>query len=142
MRISHIQGRLEQQHSLSTLIVRSLESFTQIPTTDLTSRVINARLTSLNDNWDKFSIIHDAIMISINQLSASEQELIRSHTYFTDNIHSVTYERYLECLDRMNSHLDSEEQLREGTSSTQSVSVHSKPTISLSSHKTTSDRSS
>ncbi|XP_025269128.1 uncharacterized protein LOC112639446 [Camponotus floridanus] len=85
MRISHIQGRLEQQHSLSTLIVRSLESFTQIPTIELTSR-----------------------------LSPSEQELIRNHPYFTDNIHSTTYERYLECVDRMNAHLDSEEQLKEG----------------------------
>ncbi|KMQ87724.1 metal transporter [Lasius niger] len=122
MRISHIQGRLEQQQSLSILIARSLENFTKIPTNDLTFRVINARLTSLKDNWDKFSIVHDAIMISINQLSATDQKLIRSHAYFTDNIYSVTYEHYLECLDRMNLHLDAEEQLKEGSSLTQSLS--------------------
>jgi len=100
MRISHIQGRLEQQLSLSTLIFRSFETFTKIPTSELTSRVINARLTLLKDTWDKFSVTHDAIMISIIQLDPSEQEIIRNHSYFTNNIHSLTYERYLECLDR------------------------------------------
>lgn len=103
MRISHIQGHLEQQHSLSTLIFRSLETFTKIPTSELTSRVVNARLTLLKDTWDKFSVTHDAIMISITQLDPPEQGIIRSHNYFTDNIHSLTYECYLECLDRMNS---------------------------------------
>lgn len=134
MRISHIQGRLEQQHSLSTLIFRSFETFLKIPSSELTSRVINARLTLLKDTWDKFSVTHDAIMISIIQLDPPEQEIIRSHSYFIDNIHSLTYKRYLGCLDRMNSHLDSEEQLTEGTSSTQSLSQTTAEQLTISHH--------
>lgn len=134
MRISHIQGRLEQQQSLSILITQSLANFTKIPTNDLTFRVVNARLTSLKDHWDKFSIIHDAIMVSINQLSSADQNLIRHHVYFTDNMFSTTYEHYLECLDKMNFHLDTEDQLKEGSSSTQSLSQATANQLSISHH--------
>ncbi|XP_029158933.1 uncharacterized protein LOC114931136 [Nylanderia fulva] len=119
MRISHVENRIEQQISLSALIFQAIESFNKIPTNDITSRLIKARVTALNENWEKFSIFHEAIIVAVRQLSTEDKELIRDHTYFEDDFYARTYKRYLDSLDKMNAYLDSELILPR-TSSTQS----------------------
>lgn len=99
MRISHIKNRIEQQLALSDIIFQAIDSFNRIAYTDMTTRLINVRVTALKEHWDKFSIIHDAIVMAIGHLSADDKQLIREHSYFCDNIHAQTYEHYLDSID-------------------------------------------
>lgn len=92
MRLSHIQGRMEQQMTLSRLIAISGDNFSKLSIEDITPRLVSARVTSLTNNWDKFSVIHDAVMMALNQLNSNDQSLIQEHSYLSDNVYSVTYE--------------------------------------------------
>jgi len=134
MRISHIKNRIEHQFSLSNLIFQAIESFNRIAPTDITTRLLNARVTALKENWDKFAIIHDAIVISIGHLSTEDKEVIREHSYFGDNGHARTYERHLDSIDKMSAHIESESLTIPRTSSTQSLSQPALHQISVSHH--------
>ncbi|XP_029163322.1 uncharacterized protein LOC114934776 [Nylanderia fulva] len=133
MRISHVEARIEQQISLSALIFQAIESFNKIPTTDITSRLIKARVTALNENWEKFSIVHEAVIVAVNQLSTEDNELIRNHTYFEEDCYARTYEQYLDSLDKMNAHHDSDFTIPR-TSSTQSLSQPVSNQLAVSHH--------
>jgi len=134
MRLSHIENRIERQLSLSSLIFQAIESFNRIAPGEITTRLVNARVTALKENWDKFAIVHDAICISIGHLHTEDSEVIREHSYFSENVHSQTYERYLDSIDKMSAHLESEGLTIPRTSSTQSLSRPASHQISVSHH--------
>lgn len=134
MRILHIRTRISQQLSLSNLIFQAIESFNRIATTEITTRLINARVAALNENWEKFATIHDAIMIAIGHLNTDEAELLREDAYFVDNVHARTYDRYLDSIDKMNAHLKPESLTIPRTSSTQSLSQPASQPPSVSHH--------
>ncbi|XP_072757728.1 uncharacterized protein [Anoplolepis gracilipes] len=134
MRISHIQNRIEQQLALSSLIFQAIESFNRIAPAEITTRLVNARIAALKDNWEKFTIIHDAIIIAISHLSTEDKQEIKKHAYFGDEHYLKTYERYLESVDKISIYLDSEEVTIPRTTSTQSLSQPASQQLSVSHH--------
>ncbi|KYN12141.1 hypothetical protein ALC57_15704 [Trachymyrmex cornetzi] len=71
MRLAHVEARLEQQVALNHLIASSYEDLTKVGLTNLNSQRIQARLAALKDDWEKFSIVHEAIGIALQELSTS-----------------------------------------------------------------------
>jgi len=39
-------------------------------------------------------------IIAIGQLSMEDKKVMREHSYFEDNVHAQTYERYLDSIDK------------------------------------------
>ncbi|XP_011264271.2 uncharacterized protein LOC105256226 [Camponotus floridanus] len=111
MRVDHIERRIEQQIILKELIDNAYGNFAKVGYSNVTSYRVQARLASLNENWSKFSVIHDAIVLSMTKLSLEEQSCLRNLSYFSENFFSSTHECYLEAVEKISSLLDSENQV-------------------------------
>lgn len=125
MRLSHIEHRLEQQLTLKELIVHSFDNLVKVGQANVTPARLQARLSSLKDSWEKFSIIHDAISLSIKQITQEEQSQLLQHSYFSDNIFSATYESYLDSMEKMNSFFELDSESYNETPSVQTISQNS-----------------
>lgn len=101
MRISHIESRLEQQFILKDFIVNAVDNLTKVGDSNISLHRVNARLTALKENWEKFSVIHHAITVAISETSHDEKLQINRHSYFSDNVYSTTYEIYLDAVEKM-----------------------------------------
>jgi len=111
MRVDHIERRIEQQLTLKDLIENAYDNLAKVGYSNITSHRVNARLTFLKENWGKFSIIHDAITLSMTKLSSDEKTCVQRHLYFSGNLFSITNECYLESVEKMTSLLNSENQI-------------------------------
>jgi len=103
MRVNHIESRLEQQLTLKTLILNSVDNLTKVGYSNITPHRVHARLSALKENWEKFSLIHDAINLAVTKLSNDEKVQMQSHAYFSNNLFAATHESYLEAVEKMNS---------------------------------------
>lgn len=123
MRLSHIEHHIEQQFLRKDLITNAVENLTRVGYSNITPQRVHARLNSLKEGWEKFSITHDAIGLSITKLSREEQLQIRLHSYFKENIFVTTHESYLEAIEKRNILLiDSEHDVNGNAPSTSSNS--------------------
>ncbi|KYN17844.1 hypothetical protein ALC57_09837 [Trachymyrmex cornetzi] len=77
MRLAHVEARLEQQLTLNTLIASSYDDLTKVGLHNLNYQRIQARLTALKDDWEKFFIIHEAIGIALRELNHEDRLLPR-----------------------------------------------------------------
>jgi len=107
MRLSHIQARIGQQYELFNLISTSYDLLIAVDSVNLTVLRIKTRIDSLDEIWQKFSLIHDAINIATQELSQAEAGRIKTHSYYTENLFSAAYESYLSNTEKMRSLLDS-----------------------------------
>jgi len=101
MRITHLEAHLEQQLTLNSFIANAYEDLIKVGLDRLNSQRIQSRLSTLKEEWDKFSIAHEAIGIAIRELTDKERTQIQNHIYFKENIFANTRERYLETLERI-----------------------------------------
>lgn len=125
MRLSHIENRLEQQLTIMDLIVNSVDNLTKVGYARITSQRVNARLSDLKDNWEKFSLIHDVINLSISKLNAEEKVHIQKHLYFTNNLYSSTHDLYLDAIEKMTSIICTDSESTSDTPIVQSSSHNS-----------------
>ncbi|KYM94546.1 hypothetical protein ALC62_14824 [Cyphomyrmex costatus] len=63
MRVSHIEHHIEQQLSLSSLIINAYDNLIKYGMENVASQRINVRLTALKENWERFLVAHDAITL-------------------------------------------------------------------------------
>jgi len=108
MRISHINARLEQQLALSKLIAHSYEELIKIGSSNVTSARIQTRIASLKEDWERFSLVNDAIWIAIRELSDEEQIQMKQHLFLQGNVFTCTKEVYLNSLEKMLALLEDE----------------------------------
>ncbi|XP_011688837.1 PREDICTED: uncharacterized protein LOC105450601 [Wasmannia auropunctata] len=137
MRLSHAGHYVEQQLALMQTIGQSYDNLVKNGMESVTSQRINVRLSALKDNWEKFCVRHDAITLAVKQLNDSDKESIMGHSYFKDNLYSITNENYLESVERFNSFLDAQSDHGSiprgipGTSSSRNVSETSSDTVAF-----------
>lgn len=72
----------------------------------VTPTQINTRISVLKEGWEKFNIIHEAILIAVAVLTENDKRQIRLHSYFVDNLFVKTHEAYIETREKMTSLLD------------------------------------
>lgn len=127
MRISHVESRLEQQTTLIDLIANAMDNLIKVGVTNITPQRVHARLTSLKENWEKFSLVNDAIGLSVSELSPEDRLQIQKHSYFSENLFSMTHECYLKAIEKMTSFLEHEHEIKQKTptSSTSSIQDNS-----------------
>jgi len=124
MRVTHIISRIEQQLVLRELIIHAVENLTKVGYVNVTNQRINARLVALKENWEKFSIINDAITLAVSKLSHEDTSLIQSNIYFSENLFINTHESYLESLEKMTALLEQDsDSTHENPPSSQNSSV-------------------
>ncbi|XP_024889613.1 uncharacterized protein LOC112466006 [Temnothorax curvispinosus] len=102
MRIQHIENRLEQLLALSQDIENSYDRLTTIGVNNISNARIQTRLSNLKEVWEQFCLVHNAVTISIPELSDDEQDEIHYHVYFTDRIYDRTKEDYLNAIEKFN----------------------------------------
>jgi len=86
MRISHMESRLEQQIALSKIIINSYDELIRSGSSFNTSTRIQARIASLKEDWERFTIVNDAVHISIRELSNEEQMQVQRHLFLHDHV--------------------------------------------------------
>ncbi|XP_024889750.1 uncharacterized protein LOC112466093, partial [Temnothorax curvispinosus] len=128
MRIEHIISKIEQLLALSKSITDSYNNLVRIGLTNITNQRIHNRLSDLKDDWNQFSLIHDAISISIPELLIEEQVEVHNHSHFDENVYNATKEGYLEALGKFIFLLDLEQTSVNGSSSSQTISLPSTST--------------
>ncbi|XP_029169628.1 uncharacterized protein LOC114939494 [Nylanderia fulva] len=122
IKLSHVKNRIEQQFILMNLIANSLDNLTKVGLSNITVQRVQACLTSIKDNWEKFSVSHDAIGLAISELDSVDQLQLNENEYFSENLYSMTHESYLEAVERMSIILDSVQKTLPRTPSSQSLS--------------------
>jgi len=99
MRPAHVQARLEQQFALTAQIINAYDEL--IENNSVTFPRIQTYISALQEDWEKFSVIHDAITISLNQLSPEDRLTVQQHTYFKIDAFTITRKSFLNTLERM-----------------------------------------
>lgn len=124
MRLSHIEARIEQQLELRNIISNAYVNLLKVDSPPPSSQGITATLNILNEEWQKFSIIHDALSLALRDLTTEDRLKITSHPYFQDNLYTITHENYLSNVVQMTSLLDNDH-----GNSNEVISVQSTNTI-------------
>lgn len=106
MRLRHVENRIEQQLTLKELIDNALDRLIKVGCVNITSQRVHARLTSLKENWEKFSLVHDTIGLAVTGLDSKDKANLLS--YLSENYFSTTHGSYLEAVEKMNLLLEQE----------------------------------
>nr|XP_012234631.1 PREDICTED: uncharacterized protein LOC105679278 [Linepithema humile] len=120
MRLSHIERRLEYQVELTKFIFNAYDELIEHGLTHISYHEIQLRLNVLDKDWHRFTVTHDAINIAIAQLDKEERGQIKEHIYFTEDLFATTLKNYTVNSGRIQSLLDSEQGIGNGSTSTQS----------------------
>jgi len=83
---------------------------------------IQARLSSLKETCEKFSLVHETIGLAMTKLTSEERLQLRQHSYFLDKVYSNTYEVYLDSIEKITSLLEFDSESNNGAPSTQTSS--------------------
>ncbi|XP_067209400.1 uncharacterized protein [Linepithema humile] len=130
MRLSHIEARIEQQIELTKLISDIYDDLIEHDITHTSYHEILLRLNVLREDWQKFATIHDAINIAITKLKLEEENQIREHIYFSDNLFTTTRKNYITNCGRLQSLLESDQIIgKESTPSQSSCTTSSNPIV-------------
>jgi len=119
MRRSHVEARLEQQIALSKIIASSYDELTKPGFLNMTSTRIQSRIASLKEDWEKFSLVNDAICIAIRELSDEDQIRVQQHPFLRENTFTCTKEAFLNSLEKMTTLLENEATTSENSTSGQ-----------------------
>ena len=68
MRLDHVKSRMKQQLTIMDLIANAVDNLTKVGLSNITSYRIHGRLNSLKENWEKFSVAHEAILLAMTKL--------------------------------------------------------------------------
>lgn len=90
IRLRHVQNRIEQQFNIMDLIANAVDNLTKVGLSNVTPQRVQARLDSLKENWEKFSIAHEAISLAMSELNSDEQLHLKEHLYFSENFYSIS----------------------------------------------------
>ncbi|XP_071576701.1 uncharacterized protein [Temnothorax nylanderi] len=121
MRLSHVENHLEQQLTLMGIIAKTADNLINIGRSNITTTMVHTRITDLKENWNQFSIRHQAIGLAIRGLSAKERSRVINHAYFSEGLFSQTHQCYLQEIDKLKSLLVSEQEAAIPSTSTQSL---------------------
>ncbi|XP_012543645.1 uncharacterized protein LOC105841073 [Monomorium pharaonis] len=119
MSLNQIHSQIEMQLALSEIIAGTYDNFMKTHVDDIPNKVIQARLTTLKDVWERFSAKHRAVGIAVAGLGPDEKREIQSHSYFTSNMFTSTYDHYTTCYERLTALLDEDQGGASSTSSSQ-----------------------
>jgi len=114
-----VEARLEQQIALSRIIESSYDELIKPGFLNVTSTRIQSRIASLKEDWEKFSVVNDAICIAIKEFSVEDQIQVQQHPFLQDNIFANTKKAFLNFLEKMTTLLDNEATTSENTTSGQ-----------------------
>lgn len=121
-----MEYRVKQQQTFKEFIGGALYNLMKLGTGNVTHHRVNTRLAALNENWRKFSVNHEAILLANTKLSAEERSQIRHLSYFRQNHFSEVQENYLEALEKMTELLDrGSSNLRDTSSTSTSAAISS-----------------
>lgn len=129
MRLSHIEARIEQQIELTKLISDIYDDLVEHDVTRILHHEILLRLNVLKEDWQKFATIHDAINIAITKLNLTEENKIKEHFYFSDNLFVTTRKNYITNCGRLQSLLESDQISGKESTPSQSLCTSSNPIV-------------
>jgi len=119
MRKSHVEARLEQQVALSRSIANSYDELVKSGLPNITATRIQLRSASLKEEWERFSLINDAIRIAIRELSYEDQLQVQQHPYLQEDLFSSTKDSYLNSLEKITALLEHETTISDNSTSAQ-----------------------
>ncbi|XP_024889769.1 uncharacterized protein LOC112466111 [Temnothorax curvispinosus] len=122
MRLSHVENYLELQFTMMGMIEKTSDNLISVGRSNITLTMVQTRLTDLKENWDQFSMRHQAIGLAVRSLNAEDRLLIMNHAYFSEGLFPKTHQIYLREIDRLNSILAREPESVTPSNSTQPVS--------------------
>lgn len=125
MRLSHIEIHIEQQFAHSELTAHSYDNFVKDRLSEITLQRINARLSILKDDWERFCLEHKAILIAFCELNNEDRFAIQSHLYVLSDLYSLTHQRYVDAIDRINTLIEHDQGNAPSTSSSQTATIAS-----------------
>ncbi|XP_071574144.1 uncharacterized protein [Temnothorax nylanderi] len=105
-----IIDQINQQLVLSSFIASAYDNFVKNEPSGITKQRIDSCLSSLAENWNRFSLTHGAIMLAVDKLKEEDKQLIRAHSYFTDQLFSMTYMDYITAVEQIKSSISTEQQ--------------------------------
>ncbi|XP_018360741.1 PREDICTED: uncharacterized protein LOC108759682 [Trachymyrmex cornetzi] len=108
MRLSHVEARIEQQLALAELIAGAYDCLISVGLNNVNFQRIRTRLAAMREDWERFSIVHEAIMNAIKEMLPEDRLVARSQLYFTNNMFASTRELYLENVERFNLLIDAD----------------------------------
>ncbi|XP_071581815.1 uncharacterized protein [Temnothorax nylanderi] len=123
MRLSHIENHLEQQLTLMGIISKTFDNLLTIGRSNIMPHMVHTRLENLRENWDQFSVKHQAIGLAVRGLSSEERLRVINHAYFLEGLFAQTHQSYLREIDKLNSFLTQEHLAPEQVSATPSTFV-------------------
>lgn len=115
--LSHVYNHLELQIALSKFITQAYNNFTKNGLDNITPQRVHARLSTLKDDWECFSLEHKAITIAIYELKEEDKVEVHNHSYFTKNLFTTTHEYYVEVVEKLTSLMEQDSMSIPGTSS-------------------------
>ncbi|XP_071644508.1 uncharacterized protein [Temnothorax longispinosus] len=101
---------INQQLGLSNFIGNVYDNFIKKGSSGITKQRIDNYLSSLDENWKRFSLNHDAILLAIAKLTSEDRQLIRTHSYFTDQLFSATHMDYVAAVEQIKSSISTDQQ--------------------------------
>ena len=110
------------------LIANAMDNLVKVGDSNITPQRVHTRITSLKENWEKFFLVHEAIGLAMTELSSSDRLHLQNHSYFSENLFSITHEFYLEAVEKMTVFLapeNAENGTIQRTPSTQTISQSS-----------------
>jgi len=119
MRKTHVEARLEQQIALSRSIANSYDELVKPGLSNITATRIQSRTASLKEDWERFSLVNDAIRIAIRELSFEDQLQVQQHPYLQEDLFTSTKDLYLNSLERITALLEHESTTSDNSTSGQ-----------------------
>ncbi|TGZ31988.1 uncharacterized protein [Temnothorax longispinosus] len=116
-----IIDQINQQLVVSNFIAKAYDNFVRKGSSGITKQRTDIYLSSLEENWNRFSLTHDAILMEVARLTSEDRQLIRTHSYFTDRV-LTTHRNYLAAVEQITARLSAEQQNVTGSFSTSSRS--------------------
>ncbi|XP_024873274.1 uncharacterized protein LOC112455532 [Temnothorax curvispinosus] len=117
-----IMDHINQQLVLSNYIANTYDNFIKKGSSGITKQRIDSYLSSLDENWKRFSLNHDAILLAVAKLTSEDRQLILTHSYFTDQLFSVTHMDYVAAVEKIKSSISTDQQNLAGSLSAPSRS--------------------
>lgn len=131
MKIRQVKNHVEEQIELVRFISEAITDLTRVGEENISLQRVETRKTALRENWTKFSDQHEAIKISMRQLTDEERNEVLRFSYFEKDTYRTTYDAYLEALEKMNTLYDQLKQMqrRSPSVSTAEFPVHFGPRL-------------
>lgn len=101
-----IIAQLEHQNLVSDQILSALDDLYRGGRDRVNRRRVDTRLSALHEDWQEFAGNHKSLSSEISELPPEAREVVKSESYFTQNVFRTTREAFLESFEKMTTLLD------------------------------------